>query len=92
MLANEQVVDGLCERCGTAVIKKNLAQWFFKITDYADRLLDDIEKLEHWPSRVRTMQRTGSVAPRAPHSASISTEAAAARSMSSQPDPTQSSE
>ena len=57
VLANEQVVDGLCERCGTPVVKKNLAQWFFKITDYADRLLEDIEKLEHWPERVRTMQR-----------------------------------
>ncbi len=57
VLANEQVIDGLCERCDTPVVKKNLAQWFFKITDYADRLLDDIEKLEHWPARVRTMQR-----------------------------------
>ena len=57
VLANEQVIDGLCERCGTPVVKKDLAQWFFKITDYADRLLDDIEKLEHWPDRVRTMQR-----------------------------------
>ncbi|MFV1963260.1 MAG: class I tRNA ligase family protein, partial [Acidimicrobiia bacterium] len=57
VLANEQVIDGLCERCDTPVVKKNLAQWFFKITDYADRLLDDIDKLEHWPDRVRTMQR-----------------------------------
>ena len=57
VLANEQVIDGLCERCDTPVVKKNLSQWFFKITDYADRLLDDIEKLEHWPDRVRTMQR-----------------------------------
>ncbi|HUG31410.1 MAG TPA: leucine--tRNA ligase [Acidimicrobiia bacterium] len=57
VLANEQVIDGLCERCGTPVVKKNLAQWFFKITDYAERLLDDIDKLEHWPERVRTMQR-----------------------------------
>ena len=57
VLANEQVIDGLCERCDTPVVKKNLAQWFFKITDYADRLLDDIEQLEHWPDRVRTMQR-----------------------------------
>ncbi|HEX6300521.1 MAG TPA: leucine--tRNA ligase [Acidimicrobiia bacterium] len=57
VLANEQVVEGACERCGTPVVHKNLAQWFFKITDYADRLLDDIETLEHWPERVKTMQR-----------------------------------
>src|SRR5918996_2073500 len=57
VLANEQVVDGLCERCGTPVVKKNLSQWFFKITDYSDRLLDSIETLDHWPERVRTMQR-----------------------------------
>ncbi len=57
VLANEQVIDGLCERCDTPVVRKNLAQWFFKITEYADRLLEDIEKLEHWPERVRTMQR-----------------------------------
>ncbi len=56
VLANEQVVDGACERCGTLVEKRNLAQWFFKITDYADRLLDDLDDLEHWPERVRTMQ------------------------------------
>ena len=57
VLANEQVVDGACERCGTLVEKRNLAQWFFKITDYADRLLDDLEPLNDWPERVRTMQR-----------------------------------
>ncbi|HSO49320.1 MAG TPA: class I tRNA ligase family protein, partial [Acidimicrobiia bacterium] len=57
VLANEQVVDGACERCGTIVEKKNLAQWFFKITDYADRLLDDLDTLDEWPDRVRTMQR-----------------------------------
>ncbi|MFZ0014736.1 MAG: leucine--tRNA ligase, partial [Acidimicrobiia bacterium] len=57
VLANEQVIDGLCERCDTPVVKKNLSQWFFKITDYADRLLADIETLEHWPDRVKTMQR-----------------------------------
>jgi leucyl-tRNA synthetase len=57
VLANEQVVDGACERCGTTVEKRNLAQWFFKITDYADRLLDDIDGLDDWPDRVRTMQR-----------------------------------
>jgi leucyl-tRNA synthetase len=57
VLANEQVIDGLCERCDTPVVRKNLAQWFFRITDYAERLLADIEKLEHWPERVKTMQR-----------------------------------
>ncbi len=57
VLANEQVIDGLCERCDTPVIRKNLAQWNFKITEYADRLLADIDQLEHWPERVKTMQR-----------------------------------
>jgi leucyl-tRNA synthetase len=57
VLANEQVVDGCCERCGAEVEKRNLAQWFFKITDYADRLLDDLDMLDEWPDRVRTMQR-----------------------------------
>ncbi len=57
VLANEQVVDGRCERCGTEVIQRRLAQWFFKITDYADRLLADFEKLESWPEHVITMQR-----------------------------------
>jgi leucyl-tRNA synthetase len=57
VLANEQVIDGACERCGTPVVLKNLAQWFFKITDFADRLLDDIQTLEDWPERVKTMQR-----------------------------------
>lgn len=57
VLANEQVVDGECERCGTEVTKKALDQWFLKITDYAERLLQDIDKLEGWPSKVRTMQQ-----------------------------------
>ena len=57
VLANEQVIDGLCERCGTPVERKNLAQWFFKITDFADRLLDDLDLLSEWPERVVTMQR-----------------------------------
>ncbi len=58
VLANEQVVAGLCERCDSAVIKKKLNQWYFKITDYADRLLDDMAQLEgHWPEKVLTMQR-----------------------------------
>ena len=57
VLANEQVVDGRCERCGTEVIQKSLEQWFFKITDYADRLLEDFDRLESWPEHVITMQR-----------------------------------
>jgi leucyl-tRNA synthetase len=57
VLANEQVVDGRCERCGTEVIQRNLEQWFFKITDYADRLLADFDALESWPEHVITMQR-----------------------------------
>jgi leucyl-tRNA synthetase len=58
VLANEQVVAGLCERCDTAVTKKKLNQWYFKITDYADRLLDDMKDLEgKWPDKVLTMQR-----------------------------------
>ena len=57
VLANEQVVEGRCERCGTEVIQKNLEQWFFRITDYADRLLADFEALESWPEHVITMQR-----------------------------------
>jgi leucyl-tRNA synthetase len=57
VLANEQVVDGACERCGTVVEQKDLEQWFFKITHYADRLLSDINRLENWPERVKTMQR-----------------------------------
>jgi leucyl-tRNA synthetase len=57
VLANEQVVDGRCERCGTEVVQRNLEQWFFRITDYADRLLGDFELLESWPEHVITMQR-----------------------------------
>ncbi|TRZ73519.1 MAG: leucine--tRNA ligase [Streptomycetaceae bacterium] len=58
VLANEQVVAGLCERCDTAVTKKKLNQWYFKITDYADRLLDDMADLEgKWPEKVLMMQR-----------------------------------
>jgi len=57
VLANEQVVDDGCERCSTEVIQKNLEQWFFKTTDYADRLLDDLEKLPGWPDKVKTMQK-----------------------------------
>ncbi|MHB8966950.1 MAG: leucine--tRNA ligase [Thermoleophilia bacterium] len=57
VLANEQVVQGGCERCDSAVEQRNLAQWFFRITDYAERLLDDFELLQSWPERVITMQR-----------------------------------
>jgi leucyl-tRNA synthetase len=58
VLANEQVVQGLCERCDTAVTKKALTQWYFKVTDYADRLLDDLDSLEGaWPQKVLSMQR-----------------------------------
>ncbi|MDA8221516.1 leucine--tRNA ligase [Desulfosporosinus sp.] len=57
VLANEQVVDGGCERCDTLVTKKSLEQWFFKITDYADVLLQDLDKLPGWPEKVKTMQR-----------------------------------
>ncbi len=57
VLANEQVIDGHCERCGAEVEAKNLTQWYFKITDYADALLDEMDTLEHWPERVLTMQR-----------------------------------
>ncbi len=58
VLANEQVVDGACERCGAQVTKRNLTQWYFRITDYADRLVDDLEQLEgSWPAKVLSMQR-----------------------------------
>jgi len=58
VLANEQVVDGKCERCGAEVTKRELTQWYFKITDYAQALLDDMAQLEgHWPERVLTAQR-----------------------------------
>jgi leucyl-tRNA synthetase len=57
VLANEQVVDGHCERCGALVETRNLEQWFFRITEYADRLLQDFELLESWPEHVVRMQR-----------------------------------
>ena len=56
VLANEQVIDGRCERCGHEVEAKQLEQWFFRILDYADRLLDDLETVD-WPEHVKTMQR-----------------------------------
>jgi leucyl-tRNA synthetase len=55
-LANEEVVNGLCERCDTPVTQEDLPQWFFKITDYSQQLLDDLELLDAWPERVRRMQ------------------------------------
>ncbi|OIQ01059.1 MAG: leucine--tRNA ligase [Zetaproteobacteria bacterium CG2_30_46_52] len=57
VLANEQVVDGVCWRCDTAVKRKNLAQWFIKITDYAEELLNDLDQLKGWPDKVVGMQR-----------------------------------
>src|SRR3954471_18199977 len=57
VLANEQVIDGHCERCGAEVEAKILTQWYFRITDYADALLDEMADLEDWPDRVLTMQR-----------------------------------
>jgi len=56
VLANEQVIDGHCWRCDSDVVKKDLSQWFFKITDYADVLLEDLKDLKGWPERVKTMQ------------------------------------
>ena len=57
VLANEQVIDGKCWRCDTDVVRKEIPQWFFKITDYADELLDELDKLDGWPEQVRTMQK-----------------------------------
>ncbi|MBE6020831.1 MAG: leucine--tRNA ligase [Clostridiales bacterium] len=57
VLANEQVVDGCCERCGSVVGKKSLSQWYFKITDYADRLLDNLDTMDGWPNKVKIMQK-----------------------------------
>ena len=56
VLANEQVVDGGCERCNTQVVKKELSQWYLKITDYADRLLNNLDNLDGWPNKVKVMQ------------------------------------
>lgn len=57
VLANEQVVEGCCERCHTPVTKKHLSQWYLKITDYANRLLEDIDTLDGWPNKVKLMQK-----------------------------------
>ena len=56
VLANEQVISGACERCGTMVVRKNMSQWFFKITDYAEELLNGLDKLD-WPDRTKNLQR-----------------------------------
>jgi leucyl-tRNA synthetase len=57
VLANEQVIDGACERCGTPVVQKDLEQWFLRITDFADRLLEGLDRLDGWPEKVKVMQR-----------------------------------
>ncbi len=57
VLANEQVIDGCCWRCDSPVERKEIPQWFIRITDYAEQLLDDLDELEHWPEQVKTMQR-----------------------------------
>ncbi len=57
VLANEQVIDGCCDRCNSVVGKKELSQWYFKITDYADRLLENLETLDGWPNKVKVMQK-----------------------------------
>jgi leucyl-tRNA synthetase len=57
VLANEQVIDGCCWRCDSSVERKEIPQWFIRITDYAEQLLDDLDDLEHWPEQVKTMQR-----------------------------------
>lgn len=57
VLANEQVIDGCCWRCDTAVERKEIPQWFIRITEYADQLLDDLDSLDGWPEQVKTMQR-----------------------------------
>ena len=57
VLANEQVIDGCCWRCDTVVERKEIPQWFIRITDYAEQLLDDLDDLDQWPEQVKTMQR-----------------------------------
>ena len=78
VLANEQVVDGHCERCGAEVTKRELTQWYFRITDYADRLLDDMAKLEGaWPDHVLLMQKNWIGRSRGAHSSAASAASAA---------------
>lgn len=57
VLANEQVIDGCCWRCDTEIVRKEIPQWFIKITDYAEELLNDLDQLDQWPEQVKTMQR-----------------------------------
>lgn len=57
VLANEQVIDGCCWRCDTLSSAKEIPQWFIKITDYAEELLNDLDTLDEWPEQVKTMQR-----------------------------------
>nr|WP_276318593.1 class I tRNA ligase family protein [Marinitoga lauensis] len=59
VLANEQVVNGKCERCGTEIEMKKLEQWYFKITEYSEKLLNDLDILDGWPENVKIMQKTG---------------------------------
>ena len=76
VLANEQVIDGKCWRCDHEVVKKDLEQWFFKITDYADELLKDLDLLEGWPERVKPCSATGLAAAKVWNSALISRKSA----------------
>ncbi len=64
VLANEQVIEGCCWRCDTPVEQKDIPQWFIKITDYADELLNDLDQLDGWPEQVKAMQKTGSAVPK----------------------------
>ena len=85
MLANEQVIDGRCERCGNLVEARQLEQWFFRITDYADRLLDDLDT-SAGPRTSRRCSATGSAAPRAPRSRSPARERAEYPVFTTRPD------
>ena len=82
VLANEQVTEGRCWRCDSEVEKRDLTQWYFKITDYAQELLDDLDQLEGWPERVKQQ-----AAPRAPRSTSSSCHARASKPMASRSSP-----
>ena len=67
VLANEQVVEGCCERCDTPVCQRDLEQWFFRISQYAQKLLDDLVLLDGWPEREKPCRRTGSAGGRRQH-------------------------
>ena len=69
VLANEQVIDGACWRCGSVVVARDLEQWFFRITQYADELLKGLETLTDWPEKVLVMQIRGRSASRSPSAA-----------------------